>query len=69
MDVAEVLEAKLDACAAYATQLGFQFGGEESMRRALAKFASAEARRLCSPAPYAEALLVPERATQLGLVE
>lgn len=27
--------AKLDACAAYATQLGFQFGGEAAMREAL----------------------------------
>lgn len=26
---------KLDACAAYASQLGFQFGGEDAMRRAL----------------------------------
>ena len=29
------LPAKLDACAAYATQLGFQFGGEAAMRAAL----------------------------------
>ena len=28
--------AKLDACAAYATQLGFQFGGEAAMRETLA---------------------------------
>jgi LmbE family N-acetylglucosaminyl deacetylase len=27
--------AKLAACAAYATQLGFQFGGEDGLRRAL----------------------------------
>lgn len=27
--------AKLDACAAYTTQLGFQFGGEDRMRAAL----------------------------------
>jgi LmbE family N-acetylglucosaminyl deacetylase len=29
--------ARLAACAAYATQLGFQFGGEEGLRRALAE--------------------------------
>lgn len=34
--------AKLDACAAYASQLGFQFGGEPAMRRALADFPRAE---------------------------
>lgn len=31
--------AKLRACAAYATQLGFQFGGEAGMRRAMARHA------------------------------
>lgn len=31
----EALERKLDACAAYATQLGFQFGGEDAMRKRL----------------------------------
>ena len=34
-DVAPDMAAKLDACAAYASQLGFQFGGEEGMRSAL----------------------------------
>ena len=34
--VAPDIDAKLDACAAYASQLGFQFGGEEGMRAALA---------------------------------
>jgi LmbE family N-acetylglucosaminyl deacetylase len=29
-------DRRADACACYATQLGFQFGGEEGMRRALA---------------------------------
>ena len=29
------VEAKLDACATYATQLGFQFGGPQQMRAAL----------------------------------
>lgn len=32
-----LLDRKLDACAAYATQLGFQFGGERAMRDALVR--------------------------------
>ena len=35
VDVSATLGRKLDACAAYATQLGFQFGGEAEMRRIL----------------------------------
>jgi LmbE family N-acetylglucosaminyl deacetylase len=46
VDVGEALAPKLDACAAYTTQISFQFGGEEPMRRALSDFAAAEARRL-----------------------
>lgn len=57
VDVAETLEAKLSACAAYTTQLGFQFGGEEDMRQALTAFAAAEARRLDSRTTAAEAVL------------
>jgi LmbE family N-acetylglucosaminyl deacetylase len=49
------LERKLDACAAYATQLGFQFGGEQSMRRAVRALAGAEGARLGCDGP-AEAL-------------
>lgn len=44
-DITAELAAKLDGCAAYASQLGFQFGGETAMRRALTAFASAEAHR------------------------
>jgi len=40
------LAAKLDSCAAYASQIGFQFGGEAAMREALSRFAAAEAERL-----------------------
>ena len=36
VDVGAGLRAKLDACAAYASQLPFQFGGETRMRRTLA---------------------------------
>ncbi len=49
------LERKLDACAAYASQLGFQFGGPAPMREALGAFASSEGRRLGIDGP-AEAL-------------
>ncbi|CAA9458930.1 MAG: hypothetical protein AVDCRST_MAG28-2850 [uncultured Rubrobacteraceae bacterium] len=67
MDFTGTLQTKLHACVAYATQLGFQFGGEEAMRRTLAGFAAAEARRLGSPAGSAEALLVPETPEQPGV--
>jgi LmbE family N-acetylglucosaminyl deacetylase len=56
------LEAKLGACAAYASQLGFQFGGVGPMRAALAGFARAEAVRLGAAAPFAEAVIAPEGA-------
>ena len=36
----QTLEAKLNACAAYATQLGFQFGGEAAMRTLLRDLAA-----------------------------
>ena len=59
VDVAQTLDTKLHACAAYATQLGFQFGGEEGMRELLTDFAADEARRLGSPHTAAEAFLLP----------
>jgi LmbE family N-acetylglucosaminyl deacetylase len=60
-DISGTLEVKLHACGAYATQLGFQFGGELSMRELLANFAANEARRLGSSSPAAETfLLTPE---------
>lgn len=40
------LETKLRACAYYSSQLGFQFGGEGSMRAALTQFASFEDSRM-----------------------
>lgn len=50
------LRRKLDACAAYASQLGFQFGGEAAMRATLRAFAEDEGRRLHAGGP-AEALI------------
>jgi LmbE family N-acetylglucosaminyl deacetylase len=61
--VGPLLARKLDACAAYVTQLGFQFGGEEAMRGALAAFADDEGRRLGAGGP-AEALVEPARDTK-----
>lgn len=58
MDVAATL-VKLHACAAYATQLGIQSGGEEGMRKTLAGFAADEARRLGSPSTAVETFLQP----------
>ncbi|MDP9425395.1 MAG: PIG-L family deacetylase [Actinomycetota bacterium] len=58
--IAATLEAKLDACASYKTQLGFQFGGKENMREALTTFAADEARRLVSRTTAAEVMLSPE---------
>jgi LmbE family N-acetylglucosaminyl deacetylase len=55
VDVAEALDDKLAACAAYASQLGFQFGGPDAMGEALRDFAAAEARR-CGGAGAAEVL-------------
>ncbi len=52
------LERKLEACAAYRSQLGFQFGGEAAMREQLTAFAEAEGRRLDAGGP-AEALVEP----------
>ena len=40
--IAATLGAKLDACAAYASQNGFQFGGDAATREGLARFAAAE---------------------------
>lgn len=40
------LAAKLEACGSYTSQLGFQFGGEETMRAKLTGFAVSEGERL-----------------------
>jgi LmbE family N-acetylglucosaminyl deacetylase len=61
-DISGTLEVKLHACAACAAQLGFQFGGEQSMRELLVNFAGDEARRLSSPSPAAQTFLFPPEA-------
>ena len=45
VNIPRYLGTKLDACAAYSTQLGFQFGDEKRMREALSRFAGEEAQR------------------------
>lgn len=45
MNIGSALQTKLDAIAAYETQLGFQLDGEKEMRVALHDFARAEAHR------------------------
>lgn len=60
IDVGAAMEDKLGACAAYASQLGFQFGGPDGMADALRVFARSEAAR-CGGSGSAEVLLgVPE---------
>jgi LmbE family N-acetylglucosaminyl deacetylase len=55
LELPQDLGRRADACACYATQLGFQFGGADAMRAALAGLpevllAGADARALLSPA-------------------
>lgn len=66
IDVGAHLARKLDAVAAYESQLGFQFGGEASMREALTKLARDEARRLGLPGAAAEAVLAAEAPVVAG---
>lgn len=62
---AAALAAKLDACAAYASQLGFQFGGEPAMRAALTALADDEGARAGVGAP---AEVVAAGARALGIL-
>ncbi len=57
--------AKLDACAAYASQLGFQFGGESAMRDALTELARTEAARARTTAPAEVVAAAPHAAAAL----
>jgi len=53
------LSAKLDGCACYATQVGFQFGGVAAMRDRLGAFAMGEAGRSAAGFVHAETFLAP----------
>src|SRR5450759_1856944 len=51
VDIRPGLAAKLDACPAYGSQLGFQFDRTQQMRAMLTELATAEARRLHAAGP------------------
>ncbi len=56
-DIAPFLERKINACAAYESQINFQFGGGERLRTALETFHQSEATRLQTDAAAVEAFL------------
>ncbi len=60
----DVLERKIAGCCAYASQIGFQFGGAGEVRRRLTEFHRAEAECL-GRAGHAERLLAPAHVTLL----
>lgn len=60
----DVLERKIAGCCAYASQIGFQFGGAEAVRRKLTSFHRAEAEHF-GRAGHAERLLAPAHVTLL----
>ncbi|MFD4787121.1 PIG-L deacetylase family protein [Streptomyces sp. NPDC058459] len=62
LDVTEHLTAKVDAVLAYATQLGFQFGGEENVPGAVRAAARGDAVAAAGPARHAERLLAGGQA-------
>lgn len=65
----DVLDRKIAGCCAYASQIGFQFGGADEVRRKLTEFHRAEAECL-GRAGHAERLLAPAHVTLLeGLFE
>ena len=49
VDIAATLAVKLDGCAAFGTQLAFQFGSDAAMRSQLSAFAHAEAQAVGQP--------------------
>jgi LmbE family N-acetylglucosaminyl deacetylase len=53
-----VLDRKIEGCCAYATQIGFQFGGADGVRSKLTAFHQAEAQRMGIDGA-AETLLIP----------
>jgi LmbE family N-acetylglucosaminyl deacetylase len=63
VEIGAALDDKVAACAAYASQLGFQFRGPAGMSRALRDFAAAESRR-CGGSGYAEVLTGPAVARE-----
>ena len=56
-DISDCLEAKIEACAQYSTQINFQFGGAEQLKTKLEDFHRAEAERLDASAAAVESFL------------
>jgi LmbE family N-acetylglucosaminyl deacetylase len=59
LDISLYLECKIAACAAYASQINFQFGGADDLKEALRRFHRAEATRVNSGFAAAEVFLAP----------
>ena len=59
LDVSSYLEYKIAACAAYASQIGFQFGGADKLKETLRRFHQTEAARINSGFAAAEVFLAP----------
>lgn len=61
LGIDEEIEAKLDGCTAYTTQIGFQFGGADALREKLFGFHRREAEKddLANDARLAERFLAP----------
>ncbi len=57
LDIASFLERKIAACAAYASQINFQFGGADQLKTGLEKFHRSEAERVNGGFSAAEVFL------------
>lgn len=57
LDISSYLECKIAACAAYASQIDFQFGGADALKEKLRRFHRAEATRVNSGFAAAEVFL------------
>ena len=60
----DILDRKIDGACAYASQIGFQFGGAEEVRRKLTEFHALEAERGGTNG-YAERLLAPDDVKEI----
>jgi LmbE family N-acetylglucosaminyl deacetylase len=59
LDISSYLECKIAACAAYASQINFQFGGADELKETLRRFHRAEATRVNGGFAAAEVFLAP----------
>ncbi len=55
--ITSTIEKKIKACAAYETQIKFQFGGNEELGKKLRQFHAAEAQQHLAESSYAESFL------------